>query len=739
MSEISEDLTDEYNTVRDYKEIPKKAIIPPYLVGELWEHQYKCIYAGLRAENAEPVINDKGEVFYSRIGLVALGTGTGKTRILLGISNYTVDVNKGDLERSISSSSLSTVILNKKKRQNIDVTIICSDERIIDDAWIRDINQAYPGLSYYKFDTIGKFKEKVSNSQEYKAIERQYYDNIRYLEYCNNELRSGRYSQSDFTTALGSTYEVKNLADSENKIEELKHDLDTILKNMVNLKIFEKLSSVKIVFITKTSFHLLFDLFKSYTVSRLIFDDPQTLTLSKQKDFRDYLQDNRISKLRKKGMGRMIPYAEESPARFIWYVTATPNLIEDNNDNHYIMSWISKNDYVISDYAQNKEEDRMFPELVNRYVIKLPLSYILECKPGFNELYTKITLKCRTKEEVKILASVVNEDVRQMLENDDFEGAIKKLSADGSATNILDAVRQNLQKEIREHEKRIREYDSRTNATIREKSNEQLKEKKEALRKLNFDIERINSASEKDCPICYEKMKFDSKDPKEKCCIHTKCSNVFHLNCIKELLPTPTGNFCPMCREIFIPDTDLKIIDGIVPSTSVGSVIGRDDFRGLDEEKIYSSKSEALKDCLKFKVLGEKGYYRMKVLLFVQFANESNSISDIIKLIQNSGFNVRLPFNGGKKAELEAQYPTIRGCSVYNPKSKIENDIEEFKTTDKPFVWIFRSTKESAGLNFEFIDTLIQYSIFPSSKQIIGRALRMNRTTHVDLITLVNI
>lgn len=744
-----ESLMEEYSTIPNFREIPTN-IIPPYLRVQLWIHQYQAIYAALKAEHEGPVINDKGEAFYSRSGIMCLGTGTGKTMIMLGVSNFSVD--KPAIENNIASTSLNTILLNKKPRQNIDCTIICCDKKILNDAWISDMKKGYPEIPYYIFDTIGSFKEDVMKNQEYQfhAMEAQKIKTF-VNEWCSMFI-SGHKTQAEFEIALSSLGDIRGIDDAKEFFKQIDKKLEDKLQELVNRTLVNTLSSIKIFIVTKDSFYFLFDLFKDYTVSRLILDEPQSTTLTHQDFFREYLKDPRMEKLRGNGLGKMLPFYEESPARFIWYVSATPHLIAENNDKHYFNSWVAKNDYVISDYSSNREEDRLFPELSSRYVIKFPYSYILESRPEFKKLINRFVLKCKKRTEVTILRGALGDEFDQMLENDDYEGVIAKLNVGGGVNNVLDAAVQRLQIEIDKHRKKIEDYDHNTPKHVVEQSQTKLEEEINNLKEIERKINRYRGISnDEECQICYEQLHIVPRrgdEPDKRCIVHMGCMCVFHLGCMKNVFLGPNKT-CPTCRANLL-ESDIKLTyDG--SGQNVETQVANEDIQQrnllnrtqathlLDTEKEYDSKMEALKASLGPMVRNGQVYQRRKVLLFVDFAkDESSKIKEIIELIQDAGFNVRLPFKVGTIEKLDRTYPTRNGMVVKQAgaPATIKKEIEKFKDDSAPYVWIFRSNKESAGLNFPFVDTSIEFSKFKSHRQIRGRSERYNRVVPVDQILL---
>lgn len=746
-----ETLMEEYSTIDDIESVPTDAIKVPYLMVKLWPHQYQAIYLALKAEAGGPVVNKDGEVFYSRSGIQCLGTGTGKTMIMLGVSNFSVD--SPAINANLAATSLNTIKLNKIPRQNIDCTVIVADRKIIKDAWLSDLGKGYPSLPFYFFETIGTFETDVEKSPVMVQLKQKQFQIKQYMGAQLNAFLGKQLSQLDFEVNLSRFGDIKSEADIKDYFKTMEDDYIVEKRKAVNEALIRIMSSVKIFFVTKDSFYFLFELFKSYTISRMILDEPQNTTLTEQKLFREYLKDPRMNQLRSAGMGKMLPYYEESPCRFLWYVSATPHLIGDNNDKHYFNSWVAKNDMVITDYSNNKAEDRLFPELSSRYVIKFPYSYIIEkSRPDFQQYVNRFILKASRAATAAILKGALGEEFDIMLENDDYEGIISKLKVGGNINTILESSVERLRIDIAKHENDIKNYDPSTAQGIIDKSMAKLAEEKKNLANVISKINRYrgvqNSSVHEECPICMGDLHIipqPGDTPGQRCISHMGCMNIFHLDCIKPVI-MGANKTCPTCREP-LTEKDLKLtcdasglsLQQQESKEQMENRIKQQQITVLDTEKEYDSKMEALKAALGPMVRNGQYRRRQKVLLFVEFkSDETTKCDEIIRLCQDCGFNVRLPNKIGKNDDVIAKYPTRNGMIVKQAgaANSIKTEIKNFCDKPDPYVWIFRSGKESAGLNFPFVDTSIEYSVFKSHKQIIGRSLRLNRVVPVDLIRL---
>lgn len=748
-----ESAMDEYASNPNYRDIPYDKLIPPYLVNKLWKHQMQTIYAACEAEGTPPAKNKKGEVFYSRAGIICNGTGVGKTASCLGIACY--DVPEPIFSDTVITTSLNLFSLKTKKLPMIQCTVICTSAKVLDNAWMRDIRQYYPSLPYYRFETIGKFQGDIKNTPEYRNKE-MYTKQIKdYIGDIYNKYMMKKISQEDFEVSLCRFGDIKNEQDIKDYHKKLLEDMKDYEDELIDNKLLGILTTHKVFFVTKDSFYFLFRLFDKYRIARFIFDEPQNTTLTNQDLFGNMKKDPRIKKLRNIG-GKTNSYCESSPFGFIWYCSATPQLIIDNVKNHYFNDWIARNDFLINDYSTNIEEGRMFPELVQKYVIKFPYSYCLESRPDLMALIKDYKLKCKVKAETAILRGALGSEFDQMLEDDDYQGIVDKLGIDGgSVNNILESAVTRLEIDIRKHEIKIQNYESKTPKHVVEKSIEELNKEKANLIVLKKKIQRfygtyINGTTPEECPICLEKLNIipNGTESKEKaCCAHMSCMNVFHVGCIGDYMKVTPDALCPACREP-LNMNDFKLTYD-ANGNNIANQVMIDEQQpkhqqnyNIDVDKEYDGKMEALKAALG--PMNRQGgwYKRQKVLLFVNVSQESSTVLDeIITLCQDSGFNVRLPFKVGTIAQLEAKYPIRNGFKVKQAgsASDINKDIDNFMNDPAAWVWISRSIKDSAGLNFPGVDTSIMYSPFKSRVQLRGRSLRMNRVVPIDIFELAYI
>lgn len=794
---FAEDALEEIVTVEDYENIPDN-ITSPYLRGtQLWRHQRQAARCMLDAEENSVIVDENGESYESDFGVLGLPTGTGKTATALTVAAYSVSERKNKFK--ILYSALNCIKLKKTERPNIDVTVICTNEDILSNAWEKDIRNLFggyeisgvgalsvgnTGMPYFKFTTMGKFEAEVKQSQEYTYFSNFVFSLKQMYGQWEIYLKANPQYQANFEVEMMKyDKDISTLADLNKFITKKEKELATFYSKLYNYKLAQILSKVKVAFVTNNGFQILLDFFKEYTVSRLMFDEPQKLVLRNQSNFENYIEDHRYETIRRHfqaaygraGSKQPTTFAEESPARFIWYVTATPHDIYKNVANHYINAWVARNDYMTKDFIKHDSpERRLLRKMVAKFVVRFPYSYIRPLvNPHLEGLCRKIVLKCKSRMESSILRGVLGPEVDQMLENDDLEGVLDKLSTGDGATDILTVALNRVLLDIQKLNARIQGYATNTPAHIIEESNKKLKSEIEKYNDLKkkIDIFRgtIKDEEVMTCVICMDDVehtfvKKEGESPEEAAArfgvVHCACMNPFHYACLHQWLDKQKT--CPTCRAEVVPD-EIKpfnkkgVNNGSVEQQQNADLtshtqrqkphlttwVENENYMNFDTlKKLYDDKIDALKDALKPIMFTPYGSTqptfarRSKVLVFIEFAKQENpQQKQIIQTIQDAGFNVRLPFTLTKE-RIAALYPPRNGCSISVPKKDIAKEIDAFKVDPTPTVWLFRSVKESAGLNFEFVDTIICYSKFGAYRQILGRALRLTRRTHFDFITL---
>lgn len=738
--EIAE-ILQEYCSDPNYRDIPLYK--PRYLKAELWRHQYQMIHWMLKAESNGPIVNDEGEVFYSRIGLQCSPTGIGKTAIALGVANY--DVPEPAVTQFVQTTSLNTVILKKKNLPMVQSTIICTDQKILDSSWMNDANTFYDLnlFSVFRFETSNRVEDMINNNQNVLNLKNyiynvsSYYQHITYL-YNNGEMLYPQYITE--VQKLG----IEGINDYESFIAKKNKELEDLLDDLYFDIMYNMLSQNKVILVTRSNFSYFFKFFRRYRVARFFYDEPQGVVLTSQKLFRDLNADIRVAKMRSLGT-RTVPYAEESPFGFIWLISATPTLVAENNDDHYFNSWLYKNDFILDNFVKSLGSDEyFFPEMIKQYVVTLPYSYCLESRPGYESLFNEYTLFTRRSIFASVLTGVFDSDFDFLLENNDIDAIALKLYANGTdLMSIVNAAIQKLNSEIDIRQSQIDNFRAGTADNKIAKARKELEQQRKIIDKINLKIEKLKGSNIVDvCRVCDEQINLidQPNTPEDKTCLcHTSCLSLFHKGCI-----TPYINSqCPVCG------TNVTSLN-VTPSYKDGNNLYNqmmltspqyNQSYEIDPNTLYNTKEEALMKALgpmKRMHNGREAFFqRQKVLLFVEFSkSDSTSFDRIVKICQQMGYNVMLPLKGIKVGDFSARFPRLGDAVVSQKSADINKDLEKYNISQRPVVWICRSIKDAAGLNFPMSDTLIMYSDFRHKVQIKGRVRRANRVIPCDIFTL---
>jgi len=112
--------------------------------------------------------------------------------------------------------------------------------------------------------------------------------------------------------------------------------------------------------------------------------------------------------------------------------------------------------------------------------------------------------------------------------------------------------------------------------------------------------------------------------------------------------------------------------------------------------------------------------YTNKSLLYIRtFKNESDS--NYVERIKN------IVLSAGVKPFI------VKGID----KNRMHEYIDKFRKSGERTCWILESELSSAGLNFEFVDSIITYDKYKSERQIMYRGLRPGRKTVMNFFRIL--
>ena len=361
-----------------------------------------------------------------------------------------------------------------------------------------------------------------------------------------------------------------------------------------------------------------------------------------------------------------LPQELEFKCNFIWFITATPSGIKCVR-RQYIRSLV----YSMTDTT------------VNNIIIKNNDEYVDNSMnlPNLNQ----IIIKCLTPKTYKMIREYVDEEIINMLNGGDIQGAITKLNCNvETSENILEVITKKIKKELHNKKTELKYENERIydDEKIHEEKIKKIENKiKELESKFKGIEERIKSFKKENCPICYEE--FTSP------ILITCCNNLFCIQCL-----TMCNNTCPLCRSNF------KMNDCIVI----------DDKKEKNKEK---SKDLCTKIDNLITILNKKP--NGKFLLFSKFDITFENIYQ--KLTDNN----------------------IKYSRLVGSNAVINSTINKFENGEIK-VLMLNALNYGSGLNLQMATDIIIYHELDLEleTQVIGRAQRLGRKEPLNVYYLLN-
>lgn len=457
------------STIDNYREV-RSDIRPPRLMRDLFLHQYQSIAKCLEAEGAGPIVTENG-VFYSRIGVNANLPGSGKTAVMLGMAQY--DVQESKIDGQIYSTPLMTIKRNSPERTFINTTIFLGNTGVIGN-WKSDCDKFYGMGQYYEFTTPAKMKKEMGKIN---------YD----LERLNK--RKDELSKQKNAAKKQNNMEMARYYEDQEK--QTKQQIDRIYEDQFITYVGSKMRQYRVIIISADSFALFFDIFKRIEVARVVIDELQVIGVKNQKDMKNYLMDNVLDFLLRPGKSKATFYREPPFARFMWIVTATPHLIDENEGpTHYFNNWIGRNAPFLRDYANSVSGNYVLPEMIKRYIIKFPNSYVNDII-GVSEFKEEYIFTVAKPPMIKAIYGVLGSEFDKMINNEDYESLMKKLDVSGSEYIMSGAIRY-LESKIEDIQEKMGTYDrtSGNYSSLMQKAEGEIASYVTKIRKAEEDFEQ---------------------------------------------------------------------------------------------------------------------------------------------------------------------------------------------------------------------------------------------------------
>ena len=289
-------------------------------------------------------------------------------------------------------------------------------------------------------------------------------------------------------------------------------------------------------------------------------------------------------------------------------------------------------------------------------------------------------IKCRTPAYMQVIVGLIDDDVLQMLNAGNIQGAIERTGFSvESHDNIIESVTASYERKLINNKNEL-EYVKRivcSNRSEEESQQNRISSISEIIQstqnKIDSIKERLNSYQDGVCSICFD----EHTNPAAVKC----CQNIFCLQCITMCLKSK--NTCPMCR----------------------SSISLNNLSVIKTPSIQSRQSNALpnKEDALFELLTVYSHGK-----FLIFSSHDQSFVYIENSLKSTGNEV---------------------VKLMGSSSRVSNILSRFKTGDLN-VLMLNSTHYGTGLNLENTTDLVFYHKMPSDmeKQVIGRAQRAGRS-----------
>lgn len=367
-------------------------------------------------------------------------------------------------------------------------------------------------------------------------------------------------------------------------------------------------------------------------------------------------------------------------ASFIWLVTGTTNGILYSK-NKYTKDIFGKNIMWQPDFLTIKNN--------NNYIdmsIDLP-------KPN------RITIRCKTPYEVKLLAGHIPAHVMNMINAGNSDDAIRTLNCHVDTTdNIYTVISKNYEmaiknKEIELDAEKKKKYTSYAKAHEHEKRMKRLEMVITRLKlKLTSMKKSLYDANDEMCPVC---MSDFVKPTLVDCCAHKYC-----FDCLA-ITMSSTGDKCPVCQTKITKNRMHIVNDDKDENESEENTI-------IKEVKEAKEKLEELYDIIISKKDG-------KYLVFADYDETFQKIEKVFK-------------------QHNIKYGILKGGGT-----KIKTTLDDFQK-GKINVIMLNAKNFGAGVNLQCATDIIMYHRFTKEmeEQIIGRGQRLGRVGTLNVYYLIH-
>ena len=307
---------------------------------------------------------------------------------------------------------------------------------------------------------------------------------------------------------------------------------------------------------------------------------------------------------------------------------------------------------------------------------------------------THTQIICRATANIKILESLIPNDVMEMLHAGDTKGALQVLGVhDETPTSIIASLTTSLSKDLEQQKRKLEffktmDYSSESAKTKSLDSQEDkiasLESRIDTIKKRMAEIDTTN------CPICYSDVETPTLTP----C----CKNLFCFVCLCESMKRQQSNpICPLCRAPIASINDLHVVN------KTGNVI--QNHVPVNEHKT-------------------------KLEEFIHYI-ENNPKA---KILMFSGYDATL-----FQLTSEMQHRNIPFSTINGSTHRVAKIINEFAEGNYR-VLLLNSRHVGAGLNITCATDIFLFHKMSSEmeKQIVGRAYRMGRKEPLKVFHLLH-
>ena len=464
-----------------------------------------------------------------------------------------------------------------------------------------------------------------------------------------------------------------------NDVEDVKVVLLNRRKSIDNYNL--NINNKEIIILTSTMYNSFINKFEDVRISRVFFDECDTLNIS----------------------SKLYPNAD-----FFWYISSslanllfphgnfgTLSSIARNNEINTIdnRNWLSRRVWVDGIKKVNFIKD-LFSLLIHPSCTTFLKNIIVkntsdEIINSFDILPPNIIYTlCDSPFLLRVLDGIVGHSVLQMLNAGNIQGAISNLGCiQNSESNIITQFTSSLEREIHNIKQQniylnsISPRDEEHKTSILESINKNLGIINDKYNSINEIKNRMTNNNI--CPICIDEVQNKS--------FVTCCKNSFCLKCLTKSLIE--NNKCPMCR----------------------SSITNDNIHTVNNNQLQNSSSTPKKlltkeDAIMNIINSHQNINQKKFLIFSSHFESFTKITNIL-------------------TENNISFKKLSGQST-----SISNTIHKYNNGEIK-VLLLNSTHHGTGLNLEKTTDLIFYHQMSSdmNKQIIGRAQRLGRNSQLNI------